>query len=210
MTDMGLPDADIPGGGFQAIPRLTPEIAEVMAVALLGAFVLYVLAFVGAALVSVFIGPPMGGPDTIAQILEGATEWANPLTALLTFAAEGAIWWQLRGCSDVVEEFEADRPTSSLEDDLRLATRYLRRGRALSSACIVTLGVLAAGQIGFTVSEFILFGSSGFGDAASGQDVRAIGTLLATGVLVVAGFWLAMRERSDAATACSLAERRIP
>jgi hypothetical protein len=204
---MRHPDEDIPDGGPQAGARLTAEVPEVLAVALLGSFVLFVLSSVGAALVSAFIGPPLEGSAPVAQILDAATEWASPLSALLIYAALGATWWQLRGWSDVVDEFRADSPAWSSDEDLRLAVRYLRRGRALASACMAMLGVLAVGQIGLSVSAFVIFGSEGFGDAGSGQGVRAIGSLLATGLLVVAGLWFAIRERSNAAAACSLAER---
>jgi hypothetical protein len=203
---MGHPEEDIPDGDHQADARLTAEVPEVLAVALLGSLGLLVLSSVGAALVSAFIGPPLEGSAPAAQILNAATEWASPLAALLIFAALGATWWQLDGWSDVVDEFSADPPASPTEEELRLAVRYLRRGRALASACMAMLGLLAAGQIGLSVSAFVIFGSDGFGDTGSGQNVRAIGSLLATGLLVVAGLWFAIRERSNAAVACSSAE----
>ena len=207
MTDVGHPDDEAPDGRLSDSDRLATEAPEVLAVALLGSFVLLVLASVGAALVSAFSGPPLEGVAPAAQILEQATDWASPVTALIILAALGATWWQVRGWSDVVDESEPEDPEMSEEDELRSAFRYLRRGRALAAGGVAMLGALAAGQIGYTVSVVMVFGSGGFGDQASGQSVRAIGYLLATGLLVGAGMWFALRMRADAALAGLLAER---
>ncbi|MGO9344207.1 MAG: hypothetical protein ACLP6E_17105 [Acidimicrobiales bacterium] len=180
--------------------RTPIELAEIVGLLLVAAAWLIVAAEVVAAVIAtlsspgvasgVFVGVPSVPGPSIADTLARATEWATPLFPLLLLGALAAVWWQVQGWTDVIDDSD-----ETDEGTLKTAFAHLLRAKALSNASLVVLGILIAAVVGGVVATFMDNIPQQSSTVVWAGYLEVIGIGVATILVACAGIWAGLRFR---------------
>jgi len=177
------------------------EPPEVMGFGIIGAAGLVVLFTVLTAVIAAFSSPnvPTGpfhgvtaipGPSTAQTVLE-ATQWASILFALLPLAALGAVWWQVQGWTDVINDDDEN------VEEYTKAFGHLLRARLLGNVTMATFCLLIAATTAAVVASFSEDGGQGISTDLIAGYVGESGVGVATCLICASGIWAGLRLRSS-------------
>jgi hypothetical protein len=181
MTDQPIPVGAVPDEEDDAPHRLPWELPEIVAVAVLVAFVLLVVGGLVTAIVTGTApnGSPLPGNQPIGLSLQYGTEWAEPLLAVVLLAVLGLCWWQFQMWADVTETTSDDQQAFDVQG-------HIHRARQITIWTQAALGLMALGSVVLFAGSVLI--TTGLSQVAWSHDFYEGASALA--VIVLAGVGL--------------------